>query len=163
MERTSKSIVITVAVILAVFLTSSAWAQTTLCCFNNWRYSGTCIVQIAPDQQCGDVLGVLNNPMSTTTTYCGSTQIRGGWTAINCGGGGGTGSSSSSGGGTITQPEYTTPVEPSYTGTAQQPKSVTPEETTSMQDPAQAVQPTFVQPVQPTTAPEAKGPSVITL
>jgi hypothetical protein len=166
MNIPSKAIVIlvfAVALVSTLLLASSAEASATLCCFNNWRFSGTCIAQIGQDQRCGDVLGILNNPMSTTTTYCGGTQVRGGWTTVNCGGGGSSEGSQSTGGGTITQPEYVKPVEPSYTGTAAQPQYVTPEKTSPSGGAVQPVQPSFVAPVQPTTAPEAQGPSVLSL
>jgi len=152
-----------VALVSALMLASSAQANTNLCCFNNWRYSGTCVAEIGPEQKCGDVLGVLNNPMSTATTYCGGTQVRGGWSTVNCGGGGTSGGSSSTGGGTFNQPEYVESVKPSHTGGAEQPRTVTPEETAPTQGRVQSVQPSFVAPVQPTTAPEAKGPSVLSL
>ncbi len=163
MFDTGKAIVTSVFAatsISTLLLASMAQAETQLCCFNNWRFSGTCIAQIGPDQRCGDVLGVLNNPMSATTTYCGGTQVRGGWTTVQCGSGGVSGGS---GGGTLSQPESVAPVDPSYTGRAGKPQTVTPEQTTAPQEQLSAAQPTFVAPVSPTTAPEAKGPSVLTL
>ena len=166
MKIPSKTIVTSifaVALVSAVLLASGAQANTNLCCFNNWRYSGTCIAQIGPDQKCGDVLGVLNNPMSVATTYCGGTQVRGGWSTVNCGGGGTSGGSSSTGGGTFNQSEYVKPVEPSYTERVQEPRTVMPEQTTPSGGAVQSVQPSFVAPVQPTTAADAKGPSVLSL
>jgi hypothetical protein len=157
------TLVFALAMVAVGLFASTAQAQTTLCCFNNWRYSGTCIVQVAPDQKCGDVLGVLNNPMSATTTYCGGTQVRGGWSTVNCGGGGGSGGTSGSSGGTITQPNYVRPVEPSYATGSGQPQTVKPEETSSKQDRVHTTQPSFVQPVKPTLAPTATGPSVLSL
>ena len=67
------------ALVSALMLASAADAETKMCCFNNWRFAGTCIVQVGGNQVCGDVLGVLNNPMSAATTYCGGTRLRGRW------------------------------------------------------------------------------------
>ena len=114
MHRSSRAhvfVVFALPLASAVLAASSAHAETRLCCFNNWRYSGTCVVQVSGNQVCGDVLGVLNNPMSATTTYCGGTQLRGGWAAVECGTGGTSGAS----GGTLSQPDYVAPTQPSYT------------------------------------------------
>ncbi len=54
------------------------------CCFTNPRYSGTCEVEPAKDESCGTILGYLNNPMSQGKSYCGNTQIRGGWQSVSC-------------------------------------------------------------------------------
>ena len=42
-------------------------------------------VQIDEREACGDVLGVLNNPRSAASSYCGGTTIRGGWAGVECG------------------------------------------------------------------------------
>ena len=54
------------------------------CCFTNPSYSGTCEVQPAKDETCGQVLDYLNGPMSQGKGYCGNTQVRGGWTSVAC-------------------------------------------------------------------------------
>jgi hypothetical protein len=54
------------------------------CCFTNPRYAGTCEVQPAKDESCGQILAYLNNPMSQGKSYCGSTTIRGGWQSVAC-------------------------------------------------------------------------------
>jgi hypothetical protein len=149
------------AVTLGLALTASSvvHAETKLCCYNNWRYSGTCVVQIGGNQVCGDVLGVLNNPMSAATTYCGGTQLRGGWATVECGTGGTAGSS----GGTLSQPDYVTPTQPSYTAPSSKTRSVSPDQTTQPRTGIESQSPSFVTPVDPQTAPAATGPSVITL
>lgn len=54
------------------------------CCFTNPRYAGTCQVQPAKDESCGQILAYLNNPMSQGKSYCGSTTLRGGWQSVAC-------------------------------------------------------------------------------
>jgi hypothetical protein len=54
------------------------------CCFTNPGYSGTCEVQPAKDESCGQILDYLNNPMSQGKDYCGSTSVRGGWKSASC-------------------------------------------------------------------------------
>jgi hypothetical protein len=141
----------------AVLAAASAQAQTKMCCFNNWRYSGTCIVQIGTDQVCGDVLGVLNNPMSAATSYCGGPQLRGGWAVGGCGG------TSDTSSGALSQPQYATPTQPSYTAPTSKPRSVAPDQTSRPRTGVESRSPSFVTPVDPQTAPAATGPSVITL
>ena len=54
------------------------------CCFTNPRYAGTCEVQPAKDESCGQILDYLNDPMSQGKGYCGNTTIRGGWQSVAC-------------------------------------------------------------------------------
>ncbi len=143
----------------SVLSASGAQAETKLCCFNNWRYSGTCVAQIGENQVCGDVLGVLNNPMSAATSYCGGTQLRGGWAAVECGSGGASGTS----GGTLSQPDYVTPTKPSYAAPSSKPGAISPDQTSQPRTGVESRAPSFVTPVDPQTAPAATGPSVITL
>lgn len=159
MLTVSNKHVLALAFISALMLAASAAAETKMCCFNNWRYSGTCVVQIAGNQICGDVLGVLNNPMSATTTYCGGTQLRGGWAVVECGSGGASGPS----GGTLSQTDYVTPTQPTSTSPSAKPRSVSPDQTARPHTGVESRTPTFVTPVDPQTAPAATGPSVITL
>lgn len=56
----------------------------TRCCFANPRFSGICVVVPGPEETCATVLAYLNNPMSTGKTYCGGTDIRGGWRQVQC-------------------------------------------------------------------------------
>jgi hypothetical protein len=58
--------------------------QQTPCCFENPRYSGTCEVTPGEDESCGSILGYLNNPNSMGKDYCGNTDIRGGWSQVEC-------------------------------------------------------------------------------
>ena len=64
--------------------------STTLqapCCFANPRHAGICEVAPGPDESCGGILAYLNNPNSKGKTYCGNTDIRGGWSEVSCAGG----------------------------------------------------------------------------
>lgn len=54
------------------------------CCFTNPSYSGTCEVQPAKDESCGQILDYLNNPMSQGKGYCGNTGVRSGWKSVTC-------------------------------------------------------------------------------
>jgi hypothetical protein len=54
------------------------------CCFTNPRFNGVCQVVPAGDETCASILGYLNNPNSVGKTYCGNTQVRGGWAQIDC-------------------------------------------------------------------------------
>ena len=54
------------------------------CCFTNPGYTGTCEVQPAKDESCGQILDYLNNSMSQGKSYCGNTTIRGGWKQVDC-------------------------------------------------------------------------------
>lgn len=54
------------------------------CCVANPRFAGTCKVELAEDETCGDVLAYLNNAATVGKTYCGTTPIRGGWKQVEC-------------------------------------------------------------------------------
>jgi hypothetical protein len=54
------------------------------CCFTNPGYVGTCEVEPAKDESCGQILDYLNNPASQGKNYCGNTPIRGGWRSVAC-------------------------------------------------------------------------------
>lgn len=54
------------------------------CCFNNFRFAGTCRVTPRQGQLCQNVLSYLNNLNSSGESYCSSTFIRGGWTLVDC-------------------------------------------------------------------------------
>jgi len=54
------------------------------CCFENPRYVGQCDVVPGDDETCASILEYLNNPQSQGKAYCGSTSLRGGWTAAAC-------------------------------------------------------------------------------
>ena len=156
-------------VLAATFIPISiADAQgSQMCCFRNWRYSGTCVVQLGTGQRCGDVLSAINNPMDVST-YCGGagsagfggSNVRGGWTMLDCGGEGQTGA----GGPDRTRPPQAIdqPPAPSTVRDARSPQIVAPGKTTGREPEIRARQPTFIQPVQPTTI-SSDGPTVITL
>jgi hypothetical protein len=38
----------------------------------------------AQDETCAQILDYLNNPMSQGKSYCGGTNIRGGWQSVAC-------------------------------------------------------------------------------
>lgn len=54
------------------------------CCFENTGYAGVCVVQPAEAETCASILDYLNNPSSSGKSYCGFTEIRGGWKEISC-------------------------------------------------------------------------------
>ena len=58
---------------------------TKQCCFNNFRFAGTCAVQVGRNQPCSTVLSYLNNFNSVGQAYCGNTTVRGGWSMVDCG------------------------------------------------------------------------------
>lgn len=85
------TLVATVASVL-VFSPTPVEAQQThvspvpkeTCCFNNFRYAGTCQVVPRQGQYCQNILTYLNNFSSSGESYCSTTNIRGGWTEIDC-------------------------------------------------------------------------------
>ncbi len=54
------------------------------CCYANFRFSGPCVVTLAPGETCSSVLAYLNDLTSSGKTYCGSTPIRRGWSHTPC-------------------------------------------------------------------------------
>jgi len=54
------------------------------CCFENTGYAGVCVAQPAEGETCASILDYLNNPSSSGKSYCGFTEIRGGWKQISC-------------------------------------------------------------------------------
>jgi uncharacterized protein (TIGR02246 family) len=71
-----------------LMVVSTAWAPAEAgerCCFNNFRYSGGCMVVTGGDETCGDVLAYLNDFNSVGRYYCDNTMIRGGWSLSDCG------------------------------------------------------------------------------
>jgi len=136
-------------------------SETKLCCFNNWRFAGTCVTQIAKDQVCGDVLSVLNNMQAAATTYCGGSQVRGGWTEIECGGSsGGSVSGGSSTGLVMQNPSYITAVEPTMAAPARDPDVIQAPDRFREPTVNAVDNPSFITPVQPTTM-QAQQPTVI--
>jgi S1-C subfamily serine protease len=59
-------------------------AAEEVCCFTNPTFSGVCVVSAGPDETCNSILAYLNNQMSHGRTYCGFTNIRGGWRQASC-------------------------------------------------------------------------------
>ena len=55
-----------------------------LCCVANPRFAGVCSVELGEGETCADVLAYLNNANSVGRTYCGKTNIRGGWKQVDC-------------------------------------------------------------------------------
>gem|GEM_PF-617779 len=58
------------------------------CCFANPRYGGTCAVTPAAGETCTSILAYLNGLSTAGKGYCSSTDIRGGWTQVECSAGG---------------------------------------------------------------------------
>lgn len=54
------------------------------CCFTNPQYAGVCVVQPGEGETCSSILAYLNNPRSQGKSYCGNTQVRGGWKQVAC-------------------------------------------------------------------------------
>lgn len=54
------------------------------CCVANPSFSGICEVELGPEETCRDVLDYLNNAASAGRTYCGNTDVRGGWKEVAC-------------------------------------------------------------------------------
>jgi len=54
------------------------------CCFNNFRFAGTCSARVGQNESCNVVLSYLNNFNSVGQAYCGNTTVRGGWTTVDC-------------------------------------------------------------------------------
>lgn len=65
-------------------LAAAAQADPARCCFTNQAYSGVCEVTPAKDETCADILSYLNNPQSSGKSYCGGTNVRGGWESVTC-------------------------------------------------------------------------------
>jgi len=72
------------AAAVAVVLVAVQATAVEPCCFTNQRYSGVCQVVPAEDETCGSILSYLNTPNSTGKGYCAGTDIRGGWTQVDC-------------------------------------------------------------------------------
>lgn len=89
---TFAGLAVAAATILAATIPASTAAQTAVqspvpkdpCCFNNFRYAGTCQAMPRQGQLCEDILGYLNSIDSAGETYCRSTRLRGGWTLVDC-------------------------------------------------------------------------------
>jgi hypothetical protein len=69
---------------LLVIDSSNAEVQEK-CCFSHPSYSGTCEVTPGDGESCASVLRYLNTPNSQGKTYCGGTELRGGWNLASCG------------------------------------------------------------------------------
>jgi hypothetical protein len=54
------------------------------CCYTNPAYAGKCEVEPAKDETCASILEYLNNPQSQGKSYCGNTNLRGGWKTTPC-------------------------------------------------------------------------------
>ena len=77
--------VLAVAAVAAVALVAVQEATAAEpCCFTNQRYSGVCQVVPGEDETCGSILSYLNTPNSTGKGYCAGTDVRGGWTQVDC-------------------------------------------------------------------------------
>jgi hypothetical protein len=68
----------------ALLVVQTAGAARQPCCFTNPQYAGVCAVQPGEGETCASILGYLNNPRSQGKSYCGNTNIRGGWKQVVC-------------------------------------------------------------------------------
>jgi hypothetical protein len=66
------------------WLVSVAGAAEPACCFTNPAYTGVCRVTPTAEESCRSILDYLNTPASVGKTYCGQTDIRGGWQQAGC-------------------------------------------------------------------------------
>lgn len=75
------------AVVGAVLIIGSTHAEVQeneKCCFTHPSYTGTCEVTPGEDESCGNILRYLNTPNSMGKTYCGGSELRGGWSLASC-------------------------------------------------------------------------------
>jgi hypothetical protein len=75
---------IAAAAVAVVLVAVQAATAAEPCCFTNQRYSGVCQVVPGEDETCGSILSYLNTPNSTGKGYCAGTDVRGGWTQVDC-------------------------------------------------------------------------------
>ncbi|MCU0302490.1 MAG: DUF4440 domain-containing protein [Thermoanaerobaculales bacterium] len=93
-HTTAHALIALAAAAATIIAPPPAAAQTVLspvpkddCCFSNFRFAGGCRVTPRQGQHCQNILSYLNNLGSSGEAYCGSTNIRGGWTLVDCGSG----------------------------------------------------------------------------
>lgn len=72
------------ACLLLVAGAALAGEPDSKCCFKNVAYSGVCEATRGADETCASILGYLNTPNSAGKSYCGGTEIRGGWESVSC-------------------------------------------------------------------------------
>lgn len=70
--------------VLGTIGSTSAKTQQESCCFTNPGFTGVCRVEPGEDETCSSVLQYLNTPNSQGRTYCGGSNIRGGWKSVTC-------------------------------------------------------------------------------
>jgi hypothetical protein len=85
-KQTSGSRLGRIAALVAgtMLLMPTAGSATKPCCFTNPRYTGVCAVEPGEGESCQSILDYLNNPQSQGKTYCGNTNVRGGWKRVAC-------------------------------------------------------------------------------
>lgn len=69
---------------VSILASSEPDVDETKCCFTHPSYRGTCEVSPGEEESCQDVLEYLNTPNSQGKTYCGGTNLRGGWELATC-------------------------------------------------------------------------------
>jgi hypothetical protein len=91
MHSWPRAIIASAAVVGAIVASAAPGATVSerdserrLCCVANPRFAGVCSVELGPDETCQDVLDYLNNAASVGKTYCGKTNVRGGWRQVPC-------------------------------------------------------------------------------
>jgi hypothetical protein len=67
-----------------LLLAQTAGAARKPCCFANPQYAGVCAVEPVEGETCKSILDYLNNPQSQGKSYCGNTNVRGGWKQVAC-------------------------------------------------------------------------------
>jgi ketosteroid isomerase-like protein len=74
------------AVLCAVVVAPNLAQAQEMCCLNNFRFMGGCMVVRSGSETCQSILAYLNNFNSVGKYYCDNTMIRGGWSLSECNG-----------------------------------------------------------------------------
>jgi hypothetical protein len=89
MTRTSRAraglvLIVTAAAVATATLSTTQEKEKPKCCFTNPAYTGVCEVTPAKGETCDGILAYLNHPGATGKSYCGNTDVRGGWQQVTC-------------------------------------------------------------------------------
>ena len=72
------------AALCAVMVLPSVAQAQEMCCLNNFRFMGGCMVVRSGSETCQSILAYLNDFNSVGKYYCDNTMIRGGWSLSEC-------------------------------------------------------------------------------
>jgi hypothetical protein len=73
------------AILLASIGTARSANTAEPCCFANEAFTGVCRVVPEQNESCASILAYLNKPNTSGKTYCGASNVRGGWRQVTCG------------------------------------------------------------------------------